>query len=62
MSLHGRHLGTSADPLEAQRGGARAQQALAELKLEKHPDKTFIGRIEKGFDFLGFTSVLINCR
>ncbi len=21
--------------------------------MEKHPDKTFIGRIEKGFDFLG---------
>ena len=25
-----------------------------QLKLEKHPDKTFIGRIEKGFDFLGY--------
>ncbi len=24
------------------------------MRLEKHPDKTFIGRIEKGFDFLGF--------
>lgn len=24
------------------------------LKLEKHPDKTFIGRIEKGFDLLGY--------
>ena len=24
------------------------------LRLEKHPDETFIGRIEKGFDFLGF--------
>ena len=24
------------------------------LRLEKHPDKTFIGRIEKGFDFLGY--------
>jgi retron-type reverse transcriptase len=29
-------------------------QTLSELKLEKHPDKTFIGRIEKGFDFLGY--------
>jgi RNA-directed DNA polymerase len=29
-------------------------QGLANLKLEKHPDKTFIGRIEKGFDFLGY--------
>jgi RNA-directed DNA polymerase len=23
-------------------------------RLEKHPDKTFIGRIERGFDFLGY--------
>ena len=23
------------------------------LPLQKHPDKTFIGRVEKGFDFLG---------
>ena len=29
-------------------------QRLNRLKLEKHPDKTFIGRIEKGFDFLGY--------
>jgi len=25
------------------------------LKVEKHPDKTFIGRIAKGFDFLGYS-------
>lgn len=25
-----------------------------ELKLEKHPDKTVIGRIERSFDFLGY--------
>ncbi len=25
-----------------------------ELRLEKHPDKTLMGRIEKGFDFLGY--------
>ncbi len=30
-------------------------QTLDELKLDKHPDKTFIGKIEKGFDFLGYT-------
>jgi hypothetical protein len=24
------------------------------LGLEKHPDKTFIGQIERGFDFLGY--------
>ena len=29
-------------------------QALGALRLEKHPDKTFIGRIERGFDFLGY--------
>jgi hypothetical protein len=29
-------------------------QALAELKLRQHPDKTFIGRISRGFDFLGY--------
>ncbi len=29
-------------------------QILYRLRLEKHPDKTFIGRIEKGFDFLGY--------
>lgn len=29
-------------------------QELRVLRLEKHPDKTFIGRIEHGFDFLGY--------
>ncbi len=29
-------------------------QVLSSLRLEKHPDKTFVGRIEKGFDFLGY--------
>jgi hypothetical protein len=24
------------------------------LRLDKHPGKTFIGRIERGFDFLGY--------
>lgn len=27
---------------------------LSELKLEKAEDKTFIGKIERGFDFLGY--------
>ncbi len=27
---------------------------LGEVSLEKHPDKTFIGWIERGFDFLGY--------
>ena len=29
-------------------------QALAELKVQKHPDKTFVGWIAAGFEFLGF--------
>ena len=29
-------------------------QVLGSLSLSKHPDKTFVGRIEKGFDFLGY--------
>ena len=29
-------------------------QVFSELKIAQHPDKTFIGRIEKGFDFLGY--------
>ena len=29
-------------------------EILSSLKLEKHPEQTFIGRIEKGFDFLGY--------
>jgi RNA-directed DNA polymerase len=29
-------------------------QVFERLGLEQHPDKTFIGRIEKGFDFLGY--------
>jgi RNA-directed DNA polymerase len=32
----------------------RVNEALAELKVEQHPDKTFIGRISRGFDFLGY--------
>ena len=29
-------------------------KTLAELKVDQHPDKTFIGRISRGFDFLGY--------
>ena len=32
----------------------KLNRTLAALKLEKHPEKTFIGRIDKGFDFLGY--------
>jgi len=29
-------------------------QTSNELRLEQHPDKTLIGRAERGFDFLGY--------
>jgi hypothetical protein len=29
-------------------------ETLAELKLEQHPGKTFIGRVCRGFDLLGY--------
>ena len=32
-------------------------QLLSALRPEKHPDKTFIGKIERGFGFLGYISV-----
>ena len=33
---------------------AIVNQRLAALKVEQHPDKTFVGRISRGFDFLGY--------
>jgi RNA-directed DNA polymerase len=32
----------------------RLNETFTALKLEKHPDKSYVGRIEKGFDFLGY--------
>jgi hypothetical protein len=29
-------------------------EVLGSLRMEKHPEKTFIGPIERGFDFLGY--------
>ncbi len=29
-------------------------KTLNVLKVDKHPDKTFIGKVERGFDFLGY--------
>ena len=33
----------------------RVNQILAGLKIKQHPDKTFVGRIARGFDFLGYS-------
>jgi hypothetical protein len=42
-------------PGRAWRGAVNVvNQMLGMLRLEKRPDKTFIGRIERGFDFLGY--------
>ncbi|MCP4404142.1 MAG: hypothetical protein GY801_43400 [bacterium] len=32
----------------------RVNQTLNALRVEQHPDKTMIGRGERGFDFLGY--------
>ncbi|NEP15157.1 MAG: hypothetical protein F6K14_34295 [Symploca sp. SIO2C1] len=29
-------------------------EVMADLHVEKHPDKTFIGRVSRGFEFLGY--------
>jgi hypothetical protein len=37
------------------RAAVRAvNESLSALRLEKHSDKTFIGKIQRGFDFLGY--------
>jgi hypothetical protein len=36
------------------RAAKAVNEVLGGLRLEKHPDKTFIGRIERGFDSLGY--------
>ncbi len=33
----------------------QVNEILAELNVKQHPDKTFIGRAERGFDFLGYS-------
>ncbi|MCT7964308.1 hypothetical protein NG791_26880 [Laspinema sp. D1] len=33
-------------------------QVMADLRVEKPPDKTFIGRRSRGFDFLGYWFLL----
>jgi hypothetical protein len=45
----GRHSRARADPLEAAPRLRLVNEILGALRLEKHPDKTFIGRIERGF-------------
>ena len=44
--------GTS--PRKLRKAVAVVDRGLDALGLKKHPDKTLIGRTEKGFDFLGY--------
>ena len=39
---------------KCRRAVKQLNEAFNQLQLEKHPDKTFIGKVEKGFDFLGY--------
>jgi hypothetical protein len=32
----------------------KANMVLSKLKVEKHSDKTFTGKVDRGFDFLGY--------
>jgi len=50
-----RHIqGLPVKPDQNRKAVKQLNQCLNRLTLEKHPDKTFIGKIEKGFDFLGY--------
>lgn len=44
----------NSDIWNLRRAVKKVNQVLASLNLKKHPDKTFVGRAEKGFDFLGY--------
>jgi retron-type reverse transcriptase len=44
------------------RAVATMNRVLSSLGLEQHPDKTFIGRVERGFDFLGVLFNRQGCR
>ena len=44
--FHGRIPGAQPDALAAQVSGQAGEPGLGELRLEKHPDKTFIGRVD----------------
>jgi hypothetical protein len=44
-----------ANAVKAASGRQVVHQVLTSLQLAKHPDKTFIGRIARGFDFSGTT-------
>ena len=40
--------------MEIKEGVRIVNEILTRLKVEKHPDKTFIGRAVRGFSFLGY--------
>ena len=46
---------------QLRRAIATMNGVLADLGLEQHPDKTTIGPVARGFDFLGYTCYLFSC-
>ena len=48
------HWPANCDVWSLRRAIKVVNQHFAQLGLSQHPDKTFIGRIEAGFDFLGY--------
>ena len=55
--LHGRLGDPGQDAVGVTARCSASEHDSYNLKLEKHPDKTFIGRIDRGFDFLGYRFV-----
>jgi hypothetical protein len=54
ISASWRHPHPRADRWQLRGAVKVVNQVLGALDLEKHPAKTFIGRIERGFDVLGY--------
>lgn len=52
-ALHGRRPGADEDPLAIAARCAHAEPDLRRTEVSQHPEKTFIGGIEREFDFLG---------
>ena len=51
VPVHGRLGDFGPNALETPGAVRLVNQTLAELKVEQHPDKTFIGGVRRGFDF-----------
>jgi hypothetical protein len=50
----GRYPGSRTHALEASERSEGRQSGLGMFRFGQNPEKTFIGRVERGFDFLGY--------